>query len=59
MADLRDHGAEAADEDAALEAALEQTPRGAVVVAGIATGLLLICWFAIYLFVFLPRGSVG
>jgi hypothetical protein len=48
-----------ADEDAALESALEQAPRGAVAVAGIAIGLLLLGWFAIYLFVFLPRGSVG
>ncbi|HEX8640998.1 MAG TPA: cytochrome c oxidase subunit 2A [Allosphingosinicella sp.] len=46
-------------EEAALEAALEEAPRGAVAVAGIAVALLLICWFAIYLFVFLPRGSVG
>ena len=51
-------GAEA-DEEAALEAALQEAPRGAVAVAGVAVGLLLICWFAIYLFVFLPRGSVG
>lgn len=47
------------DEEAALEAALQEAPRGAVAVAGVAVGLLLICWFAIYLFVFLPRGSVG
>ena len=47
------------DEAAALEAALEQTPRGAVVVAGIAVILLLIGWFFVYLFIFLPRGSVG
>ena len=50
---------DAVDEEAALAAALEEAPRGAVVVAGIAVGLLLLCWFAIYLFVFLPRGSVG
>jgi hypothetical protein len=48
-----------ADEQAALEAALREAPRGAVAVAGIAVGLLLIGWFAIYLFVFLPRGTVG
>lgn len=47
------------DEEAALAAALEEAPRGAVAVAGVAVGLLLLCWFAIYLFVFLPRGSVG
>ena len=53
--DEREH---AADEEA-LEAALAETPRGAAAVAGIAVALLLLCWFAIYLFVFLPRGSVG
>jgi len=47
------------DDTAALEVALAETPRGAVAVAGIAVGLLLLAWFAIYLFVFLPRGSVG
>ena len=52
--------ATAADEDqTALEAALEETPRGAVVVAGIAVVLLMIGWFFVYLFIFLPRGSVG
>jgi hypothetical protein len=48
-----------ADEEAALEAALAEAPRGAVAVAGVAVALLMLCWFAIYLFVFLPRGSVG
>ena len=38
---------------------MEATPRGAVLVSAIAVGLLLLCWFAIYLFVFLPRGVVG
>ena len=48
-----------AGEEAALERALGEVPKGAVAVAGTAVLLLLICWFAIYLFVFLPRGSVG
>lgn len=42
-----------------LEAAMEETPRGAVVVSGIAVGLLIFCWLLIYFFVFLPRGMVG
>ncbi len=46
-------------EEEALARALEQTPRGTVAVAGTAVGLLILCWFAIYLFVFLPRGTVG
>lgn len=42
-----------------LETALAQTPRGAFAVAGVAVGLLMAAWFAIYLFVFLPRGQAG
>jgi len=42
-----------------LEAAMERTPSGAVAVSGIAVTLLLLCWLAIYIFVFLPRGTVG
>ena len=49
----------ASDEEAALAAALEDVPRGAVAVAGIACALLLAGWFFVYLFIFLPRGSVG
>lgn len=48
-----------ADELQRLEAAMGQTPRGAVAVSGIAVGLLLLCWLAIYFFIFLPRGTVG
>jgi len=43
----------------AIDAALKQTPRGAYAIAGTAVGLLMLAWLAIYLFVFLPRGSVG
>lgn len=46
-------------EQAALERALAEVPRGAVALAGAAVLLLMACWLAIYLFVFLPRGSVG
>ncbi len=48
-----------ADELRRLEAAMEDAPRGAVVVSGIAVGLLIVCWLLIYAFVFLPRGTVG
>jgi hypothetical protein len=34
-------------------------PRGAIMVSGIAVGLLLLCWLFIYFFIFLPRGTVG
>jgi len=48
-----------AEELRRLEAAMEQAPKGALVVSGIAVGLLIACWLLIYTFVFLPRGSVG
>ena len=38
---------------------LTDVPRGALALASIAVGLLLLAWFLIYFFVFLPRGSVG
>ena len=43
----------------ALEAALAETPKGAFALAGVTVGLLMAAWLAIYLLVFLPRGSVG
>ena len=48
-----------AAEDAALEQALEETPRGALALAGIAVALLVAAWFAVYLFAFLPRGAAS
>jgi hypothetical protein len=41
---------------AALEQIYAQAPRGAMLVAGIATGLVFALWFAFYLCVFIPRG---
>jgi hypothetical protein len=41
---------------AALERIYARAPRGAMLVAGIATGLVFALWFAFYLFVFIPRG---
>jgi hypothetical protein len=48
-----------AEELERLESAMEGTPTGAILVSAIAVGLLLLCWFAVYIFVFLPRGTVG
>ncbi|HEY7750068.1 MAG TPA: hypothetical protein VH933_15500 [Aestuariivirgaceae bacterium] len=45
--------------DFAADEQLADVPRGALALAGIAVGLLLLAWFLIYFFVFLPRGSVG
>jgi hypothetical protein len=51
---LSPSGAEEA-RDADIEAILEDGPRGAIALAGIATFLVVAIWFAFYLFVFTPR----
>jgi Cytochrome c oxidase subunit IIa family len=38
---------------------MEQVPKGALALAGIAVLLLLIGWFFVYFVIFIPRGSVG
>ena len=48
-----------AEEIERLEAAMGETPRGAIVVSAVAVGLLLIGWLGLYFLVFLPRGPVG
>lgn len=53
--DYADDGAELE----ALESAMEVAPRGAAVLSAVAVGLLMLCWLLIYVFVFLPRGTVG
>lgn len=45
--------------EADLERILETVPQGALALAGIALGLLMLAWLAIYFFVFLPRGPIG
>jgi hypothetical protein len=45
-------------EDARVEEIVGSGPRGAVLVAGIATAIVIALWFAFYFMVFLPRGSV-
>ncbi len=44
---------------AQIAEAMKATPRGALALAGITTGLLMAAWLAMYFLVFLPRGSVG
>jgi len=51
-------GPEAVD-DAMLERVMREVPRSALALSGITVGLLLLAWFFIYAFVFLPRGMVG
>jgi hypothetical protein len=45
-------------EDVRIDEIVRSGPRGAVVVAGIATAIVIALWFAFYFLVFLPRGSV-
>jgi hypothetical protein len=35
------------------------TPRGALVVAGLAVAALFLGWLALYFLLFLPRGAIG
>lgn len=44
--------------EAAAEA-LKYGPRGALLLASIAVGLLFIGWLAFYFLLFLPRGPIG
>jgi hypothetical protein len=46
-------------DDAALASVMRVVPLGAGVLAGAALALLVLGYLAIYLLVFLPRGSVG
>jgi hypothetical protein len=39
--------------------ALGDGPTGALIIASIAVGLLLIGWLAFYFLLFMPRGSIG
>jgi hypothetical protein len=43
-------------EVARIDEIVRSGPRGAVVVAGIATAIVMVLWFAFYFMVFLPRG---
>jgi hypothetical protein len=45
-------------ENTRIDQIVRSGPQGAVVVAGIATAVVVALWFAFYLMVFLPRGSV-
>jgi hypothetical protein len=45
-------------EDARIDEIVRSGPSGAIVIAGIATAIVVALWFAFYFMVFLPRGSV-
>ena len=57
-ADRPEHVAAPIGADAAA-AALRNGPRGALLVAAIAVGLLFVGWVAFYFLLFLPRGPIG
>jgi len=42
-----------------LEAVMDEVPKGALALAGIAVLLLLTGWFFVYFAIFVPRGVVG
>ena len=44
-------------DDAVLEPILQSGARGAMMLAGIATAVVIGLWLAFYLFVFLPRAT--
>ena len=57
-AHLPEHAAAPIGSDEAAEA-LRNGPVGALLVAGVAVGLLFIGWMAFYFLLFLPRGPIG
>jgi hypothetical protein len=46
----------APQDDEAVESVVRAGPRGAVILAAIATVIVVGCWFAFYLLVFAERG---
>lgn len=46
-------------DDATLERVMREVPSGALALSLLTVGLLLVAWFLMYAFVFLPRGMVG
>jgi hypothetical protein len=54
----QDSASSAETENARIDEIVRSGPLGAVVVAGIATAIVIALWFAFYFMVFLPRGPV-
>lgn len=50
-----DDDAASAQQDAAVNAIMQSGAKGAVVLAGLATVIVVAIWFAFYLLVFVPR----
>ena len=56
-AEAHDYASDA-EELGYVDAAMDEAPRGAIVISAIAVALLLVGWLILY-FVFIPRGTVG
>lgn len=56
---VKDGGIPQEVDEAALEAVMREVPRGAFALSALTVGLLLLCWFLVYFFIFLPRGMIG
>lgn len=54
--ELPEHIAERLDDR--VDGIVAVGPRGALMLAGLATAIVIALWFAFYLFVFLPRGAL-
>jgi hypothetical protein len=46
------------EEERALERIVLDGPKGAIVLAGSATGVVVLIWIVFYVLVFLPRGVI-
>jgi hypothetical protein len=46
-------------EEARITQIVAQGPRGALAVTALSVGIVVTLWVAFYLFVFLPRGTIG
>ncbi len=46
-------------DDNEVQKIVAKGPRGALALAGLTVGMLLVLWFAFFVFVFLPRGPSG
>jgi len=46
-------------EQASVDEIVARGPRGAIALCVFAVGVVLALWLAFYLFVFLPRGTIG
>ncbi len=56
--EARDVAAANAAEQERVDDVVERGPSGAFAVVGVATGIVVLMWFAFYFFVYLPRGAV-